>query len=201
MTQTDKVEESNLLDAAKHDVFSGAPSFSFGNRAHRALFGLAWLVLCRWTPPPLHGWRCAVLRLFGAKIGKKVRIYGSTRVWFPPNLEMDDYSVMGPEVNCYCQGRIHLGDYAIVSQFTHLVSGTHDIADPHFQLIVRPITIGANAWVAANAFVGPGVAVGEGAVLGACGVAFKDLDPWTVYAGNPAKMLKPRPRFVRGHAD
>jgi putative colanic acid biosynthesis acetyltransferase WcaF len=48
------------------------------------------------------------------------------------------------------------------------------------------------AWVAAEAFVGPGVTVGEGAVLGARGVAFKALEPWTVYAGNPAQPLKKR---------
>src|ERR1700682_4316039 len=55
-----------------------------------------------------------------------------------------------------------------------------------------PIEIGAHAWVAAKAYVGPGVKVGEGAVLGACGCAFEELKPWTVYIGNPAKPLKQR---------
>jgi hypothetical protein len=48
------------------------------------------------------------------------------------------------------------------------------------------------SWVAAEAFVGPGVTIGEGAVLGARGCAFRDLEPWTVYAGNPARRLKLR---------
>lgn len=120
------------------------------------------------------------------------RVYGSASVWYPPNLTMGRNAVIGWKVNVYCQGPITLGDFAIVSQFTHLVSGTHDIDNPGFQLLIKPIHIGDHAWVAANAFVGPGVTVGEGAVLGAGGVAFKDLEPWTVYAGNPAQPIRKR---------
>jgi putative colanic acid biosynthesis acetyltransferase WcaF len=63
--------------------------------------------------------------------------------------------------------------------------------------VARPITIGAEAWIAAEAFVGPGVQVGEGAVLGARAAAFRDLEPWTVYSGNPAMPLRPRVRHDR----
>ena len=54
------------------------------------------------------------------------------------------------------------------------------------------IAIGDEAWIAADAFVGPGVRVGEGAVLAARGVAFDDLEPWTIYRGNPAERLRAR---------
>jgi putative colanic acid biosynthesis acetyltransferase WcaF len=113
-------------------------------------------------------------------------------VWFPPNLVLGDNVVIGWQVNLYNQGRISIGDYAVVSQFSHLVASTHDIDDPYFQLQLRPVHIGKYAWVASAAFVGPGVTVGEGAVLGARGVAFRDLDPWTVYRGNPAAEIKKR---------
>ncbi|VTZ26248.1 putative glycose-acyl transferase (fragment) [Methylocella tundrae] len=72
------------------------------------------------------------------------------------------------------------------------MSGTHDIDSPTFQLYTRPIRICRYAWVASDAFVGPGVTVGEGAVLGARGVAFKSLEPWTVYGGNPARVIRKR---------
>jgi putative colanic acid biosynthesis acetyltransferase WcaF len=52
--------------------------------------------------------------------------------------------------------------------------------------------IGADAWIAAEAFVGPGVVIGEGAVLGARGVAFRDIPAWSVYVGNPARLLRRR---------
>ncbi|MHC4774963.1 MAG: LbetaH domain-containing protein, partial [Planctomycetota bacterium] len=61
-------------------------------------------------------------------------------------------------------------------------------------LVRAPITIHADAWIAADAFVGPGVTVGEGAILGARGCAFSDLEPWTIYGGNPAEVIKARER-------
>jgi putative colanic acid biosynthesis acetyltransferase WcaF len=61
-------------------------------------------------------------------------------------------------------------------------------------LILKPIVIGANAWIAADAFVGPGVTIGDGAVLAARGVAVRDIEPWTVHGGNPAKLIRVRAR-------
>jgi putative colanic acid biosynthesis acetyltransferase WcaF len=89
-------------------------------------------------------------------------------------------------------GKVTLGRYAIVSQGAHLCAGTHDISDPNFQLLSKPIVVEEQAWIAADAFVGPGVVVAQGAVLGARGVAFKSLDAWSVYAGNPATFIKKR---------
>ncbi|GAM05347.1 hypothetical protein MBENS4_2345 [Novosphingobium sp. MBES04] len=108
---------------------------------------------------------------------------------------MGAHSVMGPKVVCYCMSTIRLGPYAIVSQFAHLCGGTHDPDDPDFQLVPKPIAIGAKAWVAADAFVGPGVNVGEGALLGARAVVTKDVGAWEIWAGNPARKIRDRKRF------
>ena len=156
---------------------------------------MEWLVLCRWTPPPLWAWRRAVLRAFGAKVGAKGRVYGSTRIWPPANLSLGDGAVLGRRVNCYNQGHIAIGAGAVVSQDASLCASTHLVEDPSFPLVLRPIHIGRDAWIAAEAFVGPGVTVGDGAVLGARGVAMRVLEPWTYYGGNPATALKPRAPF------
>ena len=181
-----------ILDAKKYNTLRSGRSFSFAQRARRTFWRAVWLLLAAWTPPMLHGWRRIVLRCFGARLSKTCGIYGSARIWDPRNLEMGDYSFIGPRVNCYSMAKITLGDYALVSQGAHLCSGTHDIDDPYFQLKAEPIVIRDRAWIAADAFVGPGVTVGEGAVLGARGVAGSDLAPWTVYIGNPAKAIKKR---------
>jgi len=167
-------------------------SFSLRNRLFRAFWNTSWLLLAAWTPAPFHPWRRLLLRLFGARIAPTARIYGSARIWYPPHLQMGEYAVLGPRANCYCQAPVTIEAHATVSQDAELVTGTHDIDDPHFQLVARPVRVGRHAWVAAGAFVGPGVTIGEGAVLGARAVAFSDLAPWTVYAGNPAKVLRQR---------
>lgn len=184
----------SILKAEISCPIEGGPSFSLGHRVFRVCWSLIWLVFASWTPPALRPWRRLLLRLFGAKISNTAGIYGSARIWYPPNLEMGHYSYMGRHVNCYSMAKIKFGDYAIVSQGANLCAGTHDIDDPNFQLHARPIYIADRGWVAAEAFVGPGVTVGEGAVLGARGVAFKDLAPWTVYAGNPARKVRMRKR-------
>lgn len=189
------MSKDNDILPATHKSRNGGPSFSLRNRLFRALWIVAWALLAAWTPPPLHAWRLLVLRAFGARVGRGVRIYGSARVWYPPNLVLGDNATIGWQVNLYNQGMVTIDAHAIVSQFSHIVAGTHDIDDPHFQLQVRPIHIGRYAWVAADAFIGPGVTVGEGAVLGARGVAFRDLLPWTVYRGNPAVEIKKRRPF------
>lgn len=170
-----------------------AASFSFANKAMRVAWGTAWLVLCRFTPPPLWGWRRLVLRLFGAKVGSGARIYGSALIWLPANLTIGDGAVIGPRVRVYNQGQIAIGAGTVVSQDASLVASTHRVEDPDFPLVLRPIAIGREAWIAAEAFVGPGVSVGEGAVLGARGVAMQDLASWSYYSGNPATLIKPRP--------
>lgn len=185
----------NILDAKAAKILEGGPSFDIRHRLFRAMWSVCWFLLASWTPPPLHPWRRCLLRLFGAKIAPTARIYGSATVWYPPNLEMGEHSVLGWRTLCYSMDRIVFEDYANVAQCAFLLTGTHDIDDPSFQLRTKPIHIGRNAWVAACAIVGPGVTIGEGAVLGGGGVAFKDLEPWTVYAGNPARKIKARKRW------
>jgi putative colanic acid biosynthesis acetyltransferase WcaF len=175
-----------ILDAKLTSTLSGGPSFTLGNRIQRALWSVAWVALASWTPPSFFAWRAFLLRCFGADIAPTAMVRSSARIWYPPLLIMDDRATLGPQVNCYNIAPIHIKAGAIVSQGSHLCAGSHDISDPFFQLVAKPIVIGEYAWVAAEAFVGPGVTVGEGAVLGARGVAFRDLEAWTVYVGNPA---------------
>lgn len=178
------------LDHAKTDPRHGGRSFPRRHILLRAAWGLAWTLFGIWTPVPLHAWRRTLVRLFGGQIAPTARIYPGVRIWYPPNLTMSDHACLGPRINCYCMDRITLGAYALVSQGAHLCGGTHDVDDIAFPLQTRPITIGANAWIAAEAFVGPGVTIGEGAVVGARAVTMKDIAPWEIHAGNPASFLR-----------
>ncbi len=158
----------------------------------RALWSVVYLLLFRPSPRVFHFWRAFLLRCFGAKIGSSVRIYSSARVWAPWNLRMEDNSCLGEYVDCYSVAGIVLQKNAVVSQYSFLCAASRDISSLEKPLVVGEINIGANAWVAADAFVGPGVSIGEGAVVSARASVFKDVEPWTVVAGNPAAFVKQR---------
>ena len=59
-------------------------------------------------------------------------------------------------------------------------------------LITAPIVIEDQAWIGAKAFVGMGVTIGQGAVVGATASVYKNVEPWTVVGGNPARVIKKR---------
>lgn len=180
------------LDARRSRPLDGGPSFSLGNRLLRAIWMLTWLILARFTPPPFHTWRRFILHAFGAKIGPGVRIHGSAQIWLPANLDLDENVLIGPGVRIYNQGYVRIGARTVISQGAHLCASSHDLSDDHFQLVLRPITIGAHCWVAAEAFVGPGVIMGDGAVLGARAALFEAAEAGGVYSGNPAVLIRHR---------
>ena len=102
---------------------------------------------------------------------------------------MHPHSCLADDVDCYNVAEIILEEMAIVSQYTYLCSATHDINNPGFPLISKPIRIGRHAWVAARAFVGPGVTIEEGAVAGANACVYRNVPQWTVVGGNPARTI------------
>jgi putative colanic acid biosynthesis acetyltransferase WcaF len=175
-------------------------SHSLANRGARLLWSVVWLLLFRPSPKLLYGWRRALLRLFGAQLGRGVHVHASVRVWAPWNLEMGDFSWLGPFVDCYCVDRIRLGRYVSVSQYSFLCTASHDIDSPDMRLTTAPIELADHVWIAADAFVGPGVTVAAGAVVGARTSAFKDVPAWTVVVGNPARPLRIRDQAVANGA-
>lgn len=105
---------------------------------------------------------------------------------------MDAYSCLASDVECYNVDVIHIGENATVSQGAFLCTASHDITNSLNPLITAPIVIEDQAWVAAEAFVGMGGVIGQGAVVGARAAVFKNVAPWTVVGGNPAKVIKLR---------
>lgn len=173
------------------DTYTG-PSFSLGNRIKRIVWNFFYIIFFRYSPRPFHGWRAFLLRIFGAKTGKGVHVYSSVKIWAPWNLELHDECGIGDYATLYSQGKIIIGKRAIISQGSYICTGTHDYTKSGHPLITKPIVIGDQAWVAAEAFIGPGVTIGEGVVVGARSVVFKDIEPWIVVGGNPAKFIKKR---------
>ena len=165
---------------------------SLGNKLGRLCWGLIWLCLFRPSPRPFFKWRRALLGLFGAKLAKSAVVYPSAKIWAPWNLQMGERSILGDYVECYSVDQVILGEDVTVSQYAFLCTASHDIESAHRDLVHRPIQLMRGSWVFAGAFVAMGVTVGEGAVVAARSVVVKDVEPFTVVGGNPARFIKKR---------
>lgn len=163
------------------------------NKLGRLLWNLAYAIAFRpFALPFFNRWRLFVLRRFGAKIGSGSIVHASALVWAPWNLEIGQRTCVGPNTNLYNPDKIKLGNKVSISQYSYLCTASHDITKKDNPLVTAPIIVGDRAWIAADAFVGMNVTIGEGAVVGARAAVFKDVEPWTVVGGNPAKFIKKR---------
>lgn len=167
-------------------------SHSAANKLARLLWQAAWLFLFRPSPWFGHAPRRALLRLFGARIGRGAQIMPSVRVWAPWNLMLGDYATVSHGVDLYAVDRIEIGAHATVSQRAFLCTATHDVDHPNMPLKTAPIRIGDGVWICAEAYVHPGVTIGADAVAGVRAVVLHDVPPGQVVGGNPAKFLRMR---------
>ncbi|RIK78045.1 MAG: putative colanic acid biosynthesis acetyltransferase [Planctomycetota bacterium] len=181
------IEDGSTIDLSKY-----ANNFSLAHKCRRAVWRLVWLLFFRPSPKFLFGWRRLLLRLFGAIVSKTSYVHSSCSIWDPAQLVLGANTALGPFADCYSVDKIVLENNSTVSQYSYLCTASHDVTDPTMRLITGPIYIKAGAWVCARAYIGPGVTVGEGAVVGACAVAVKNVDPWSIVAGNPARFIRKR---------
>lgn len=182
-----------FMSDTKIDLSKYHNSLSRKNQIIRMLWTIVWGIFARPLPRSIgSGWKRFLLRLFGAKIDSTAVVYSSARVYYPANLIMERYACLASDVDCYNVNIIRIGANTTVSQGAYLCTASHDITNPLNPLITAPIIIEDQAWIAADAFVGMGVTIGQGAVVGARAAVFKNVEPWTIVGGNPAKFIKKR---------
>jgi putative colanic acid biosynthesis acetyltransferase WcaF len=136
--------------------------------------------------------KVAVLRLFGARIGKNVRIKPRVNIHFPWKLEVGDYAWIGEEAFILNFEPIKIGSHCCISQRAFLCAGNHDYREPDMRFRNQPITIDDGAWVGAQVFVGPGITIGSETVLTAGSVVTRSQPPQMICSGNPCAPVRPR---------
>lgn len=166
------------------------------------------------------------LRAFGknCKVSRFSRIYGAQSISLGDHVRIDDFSILSGEIRL--EDHIHIGSHCTLhgghgetritmQSFSGLsarvsiyarsddYSGewmTNPMVPAEFTNVVsKAVTIGRHAIVGTGAVVLPGVTIGEGAAIGAMTLVNKSLDPFMIYAGNPARPLKPRSRTMLEH--
>lgn len=168
-----------------------------GQRGRSKFVVQLWWLVQHWlihpSPQFMFGWRRFLWRLFGAKVGKGVRIRPSAKVTYPWKVSVGDESWIGDEVELYSLGAIEIGANTVVSQRSYLCAGAHDYLRLDFPLVTSPIRIEDQVWIAADCFIGPGVTIGCGSVIGARSLVLSDMPGGMLCFGNPAVPVKPRP--------
>ena len=175
--------------------------YGLAEKIKRTLWSAVEATLFRCTWPTWYRYRGWMLRRFGARVHPTARVRRTVRITCPWNLSLGSGTATGDHVRFYCLGPIVIGDRVTISQHSHLCAGTHDYDHVDMPLLRLGITIHDDVWIATDAFVGPGISIGEGVLLGARACAFKNLHPWTIYGGNPARPLKDRNIPSNPHLD
>ncbi|WP_347159292.1 WcaF family extracellular polysaccharide biosynthesis acetyltransferase [Pontibacter chitinilyticus] len=141
---------------------------------------------------PLRGVKIGLLRLFGAIVGKGVDIKPGVNIKYPWLLTVGDHVWIGENVWIDNLTQVVLQNNTTLSQGAMLLTGSHDYKKATFDLLVGEIVLEEGSWVGAKAIVCPGVTCGAHSVLAAGSVATKDLEPYTIYQGNPAVAKRRR---------
>ncbi|MCP9915817.1 WcaF family extracellular polysaccharide biosynthesis acetyltransferase [Cyanobium sp. ATX 6F1] len=148
------------------------------------------LLAARWLPGS--AWRVALLRAFGARLGRGCRIKPGLRVKYPWQLVVGQACWLGEAVWIDNLALVRLGDRVCLSQGAYLCTGNHDFRQPTFDLLLGPIELGDDVWIGARAVLAPGTRVGAGTVVALAAVASGVLEPGAIYAGHPARLSGPR---------
>ena len=149
--------------------------------------------------PSLHI-RRFVYKALGAEIGKNVVFHFRTEIRGIHRLKIGAGTIIGDNALLAAQRGLTIGENVNLSSNVSIYSGEHDHRDPYFRSTpekTRPITIGDRVWIGSNAIILTGVNIGEGAVCCAGCVVTKDVEPFAVVAGIPARKVNERPRDLR----
>ncbi len=141
---------------------------------------------------PVSSLKVFLLRLFGAKVGKRVVIKPSVNIKYPWRLTIGDYVWIGEKVWIDNLANVNIGNNVSISQGAMLLCGNHNYKKATFDLITGAIKLEDGVWIGAKSIVTPGITCKSHSILTVNSTATKDLEEYTIYGGNPAKEIRKR---------
>lgn len=132
------------------------------------------------------GLKVALLKMFGAKIGKGVVIKPGVNIKYPWKLSVGEYCWIGEEVWIDNLSDVIIGNSVTISQGALLLTGSHDHTRETFDFLSNTIILEDGVWIAARAIVFGRVTCKSHSILGMNSIADKNMDAYTIYKGNPA---------------
>jgi acetyltransferase-like isoleucine patch superfamily enzyme len=164
------------------------------------------LALLDWAPAlltnvPSHWIRLAGYRALGAKIGEHTSIHRGCQFYQLCQLEIADNTVVNQQVVLDARSGLTIGRNVSISEQVIIYTLHHDLDDPGFATTGAPLTVEDHVFIGARAIILPGVHLGQGAAVAAGAVVTKDVPPYTVVGGIPAKTIRERSRDLRYNLD
>jgi acetyltransferase-like isoleucine patch superfamily enzyme len=173
--------------------------------AKRAIDFVGYFYLALWNHlfgrVPLYWFRHVVVRRFyGLEMGRS-NLHRAVTLLSPWLIRVGDH--VNIQMECFLDGRggLTIGNNVDLTPGVRILTEQHDIDSPDYATVKKPVVIQDNAVIGSWAMILPGVTVGEGAVVAAGAVVVKDVQPYTMVAGNPAVKKRDRARDVRYRLD
>lgn len=153
---------------------------------------------------PLHCFRRFFYRLAGIKIGKGSTIHMGARFYDPKNISIGDDTVIGERAVLDGRDKLTIGSHVAVASEVMIYNSEHDINNEHFNPVNDKVTIEDYVFIGPRSIVLPGVKIGRGAVIAAGAVVNKEVPPYSIVGGVPAKIIGERrlknPQYLLGRA-
>jgi len=163
-----------------------------GSVAKRLLWYFTNMLFFKSMLPFPSGFKASILRAFGAEVGQGVVIKPDVNIKYPWFLAIGHDCWIGEGVWIDNLATLRIGANVVLSQGAYLLTGSHDYKKAAFDLILGEIILEEGVWIGAKATVCPGVTCYSHSVLAVGSVATKDLEPYTIYQGNPAISKRKR---------
>lgn len=185
---------SENIERFEWNLIKSQTRYTKAEKIKRLCWMSAWM-LVKYIPGKGSALRIAVLRFFGAQIGRQCLISAGVDVLMPWNLRLDDLVTIGQHTNIYNHSEVHCGKSSVISQYCYICTSSHDFNKVNFPLIHSPIQIGSNCWIAAGCWILSGVEIGDYSIVGARSLVTKNLPSNQICAGHPC--MPKRPRFSK----